>query len=272
MGQRQQQLEIQKKQIKLQEDQFKLEQEQNAMLGASMKNMLLSMEQQPVATPQGLQDILGLPPQLQALTPLGQIVAETPAAAIPEFAKRTEKERAQLKVDRTIEQALGAISDPEIKNEFRAFTHLNAAGIDVPKDMLANVFPTLAQHMGGLDPQVANSALRYAMTGEFSWGQIRSLLSIPSVPGISDDLKFPPMLVKGGKATELQMKSQMFLTQMQSARKTLDNLHDRGVTINIGGQLQREVRVRAGSGGIFGLAPALADMALNLGLDRKSVV
>jgi len=270
-AQQSQQLALQKEQLKQRQKEFDLEQQQQTYLGEAIRPALVQSEQATVPLPDlgSIFGMLGGTP-VQAITPLGQTAQRAPAAVIPQLEEQTRGLRQEAAKDRGLQRALAG-TPPEHRKAVETLATYERIGVELPLGAKQTLFPDLFP--SGVDPQVANAALRYGLTGEMTWGQIERLF--PSIPSgiFPKDFKFTPIL-GGQRQTELQSKASMYLEQMTLSNQVLDDLEAQGVTISIPAQLQRELRVRASGQGVFNLAASLGDMVLNLGLppEQKQLI
>jgi hypothetical protein len=268
------QMEAKEEELAQQREAMEAEKEQNAQLGAGLKGLIASQEQQPAEIPAEAMQMLTGPGaeawQATGRTAFGEIVAQMPAGAVSEFVKQSAPMRAEAATSGAI-AATAAKLPQAMRGDFTNFAKMKQTGIDIPNDMLPSVFPSLYAKMEGLDPSTSNAVTRMLMAG-MNVGEVKaSGLRGTEVIKLPNDFTLPDV---GGKdkMSEQQANAIKHLSTLEMADTTIDELEQRGVTPGVTAQILREINARASGSPLFGLITLIPEIGLRAGIGQDQKV
>jgi hypothetical protein len=268
------QMEAEEEKLAQQREAMEAEKEQNAQLGAGLKNLIASQEQQPAQIPaEAMQMLMGPGAeswQATGRTAFGEIVAQMPVGAISDFVKQSAPMRAEAATSRAI-AATEAKLPKEMRSDFHNFAKMKQTGIDIPNDMLPSLFPSMYAKMEGLDPSTSNAVTRMLMAG-MNVGEVKaSGLRGTEAIKLPNDFTLPDTGSQT-KMSEQQANAIKHLSTLEMADATIDELEAQGVEPSGFAQLLREVNARASGSPAFGLATLALEMPLRRVLSQDQRV
>jgi hypothetical protein len=268
------QMEAKEEELAQQREAMEAEKEQNAQLGAGLKGLIASQEQQPAEIPaEAMQMLMGPGAeawQATGRTAFGEIVAQMPVGAVSDFVKQSAPMRAEAAGSRAIE-ATAAKLPQAMRGDFTNFAKMKQTGIDIPNDMLPSVFPSLYAKMEGLDPSTSNAVTRMLMAG-MNVGEVKSSgLRGTELIKLPNDFTLPDTGSQT-KMSEQQANAIKHLSTLEMADATLDELEARGVSPGYGVQVLREINARASGSPVMGLITLIPEVVGRMGLTQDGAI